>query len=103
MTIRRLPFAAAVLLLGLSAVPNAAADVEVKDLGLLGCSTSAWDAQGDGSDEPWTVCATAQCGCDCPYVGAGVVVEAAGRQDGAFVHASCQSGFGTTTGPADGG
>lgn len=44
-----------------------------------------------------------ECGCMCPYVGAGVQIEAAGQERGAFVVASCQSGYGTTTGPADGG
>lgn len=39
----------------------------------------------------------------CPYVGAGVQVEAAGQERGAFVVASCQSGYGTTSDAADGG
>jgi hypothetical protein len=70
---------------------------------LFQCQVYDWDAQHDGNAEPWQVCSTPQCGCMCPYAGAAVVVDAAGQQRGAFVVISCQSGYGTTSGPSDGG
>ena len=97
----RIFVAAALVLLGLAAVPNAAAqDIEQT---ILECGT--FTANHDGGSDPdlWSYCATPQCGCMCPYVGAGVQVEAAGQERGAFVVASCQSGYGTQGGSADGG
>lgn len=97
-------------LLGLATVPGASAE-DLPDLpvdasiGLLQCWTYPVDAQGDGNAEPWTTCSTPPCGCDCPYVGAGVVVEAApvDRQVGAAAATSgCQTAYSTTNGPADG-
>jgi hypothetical protein len=104
----RLLFPALALgLLGLATVPNAVAgDLPVDtSIGLLQCWTTSFDAQADGHAEPWTVCSTPTCGCNCPYVGAGVVVEAApiDRQVGAeAVTSGCQTAYATTNGPADG-
>jgi hypothetical protein len=105
----RIAFAgAALLLFGLATVPNAVAnpatDAAATSVSLFNCYTTHFDAQGDGNAEPWNECSTPACGCMCPYVGAGVVIEAAGQQDGAFVITSgCQTAYGTTQGPADGG
>jgi hypothetical protein len=92
----------ALLLLGLSAVPNVVAqDIQQN---LLNCYSSSFDAQGDGNRETWNSCSTPTCGCDCPYVGAGVVIEAADHQVGAVaVTSGCQTAYATTNGPADGG
>lgn len=89
------------VLLGLAAAPNAAA-VDIQQT-LLDCGS--FQANYDGGENPdtWNYCATPQCGCMCPFVGAGVMVEAAGQERGAFVVASCQSGYATTQGNADGG
>lgn len=100
----------ATALVGLGAMPNAAAqdlpdlpfDVAVQPA-LLECGSFVANHDGGEDSDVWNYCATPQCGCMCPYVGAGVVVEAAGQERGAFVLASCQSGYGTTQGPADGG
>jgi hypothetical protein len=101
----RLLFATLALgLFGLATVPNAVAqDLPVEVAAQTLCPSYSFDAQGDGHAETWTICATPQCGCMCPYVGAGVVIEAAGEQAGAFAVVSCQSGVGYTLGPADGG
>jgi hypothetical protein len=103
----RLFVATALLLLGFAAVPNAAAQdpgLELADPGLTECRTYYYDAQGDGSTEPWTTCSTPTCGCDCPYVGAGLVVEAADQQVGAAaVTSGCQTAYSTSRGEADGG
>lgn len=106
----RLFVAAALLLLGLSAVPNTQAaelpslpiDLQVQPA-LLECGSYQANRDGGSDSDTWTWCATPQCGCMCPYAGAGVQIEAAGQERGAFVVASCQSGYGTTNGPADGG
>lgn len=106
----RLFVASALLLLGLSAVPNTQAQdldlpgVELADPGFTECWAYPSDASGDGHAETWTTCSTPPCGCDCPYVGAGVVIEAADRQVGAAAATSgCQTAYSTTNGPADGG
>ena len=114
----RLLVAASLLLLGLSAVPNAAAlDVAaptVPDLdataaaaaevALLPCRATAGDWDRDGENENWNVCSTPTCGCACPVVGTGVVVEAADQERGAWVATSgCQTGYGTMADEADGG
>jgi hypothetical protein len=93
--------ASGLLLLGLAAAPSAsAADVQQT---ILDCGSFTANHDGGSDADTWSYCATPQCGCMCPYVGAGVVVEAAGQERGAFVVASCQSGYGTTGGSADGG
>lgn len=97
----RLFVAIALLLLGLSAVPNTQA-AEIQQA-ILDCGSFQANRDGGSDSDTWNYCATAQCGCMCPYVGAGVQIEAAGQERGAFVVASCQSGYGTTNGPADGG
>lgn len=101
------PLAATLLLAGLALVPAASADAPVSaepGLGLVECRPTSFDAQGDGNAERWTSCSTPPCGCDCPYAGAGVVVEAAGSQVGAAaVTSGCQTAYATTNGPADGG
>ena len=101
----RLLVAASLLLLGLAAVPSAqAADLDVADLDLALCEGVAGDWDRDGESETWNVCATPPCGCACPVVGAGVVVEAAGQERGAWVATSgCQTGFATMSDEADGG
>lgn len=103
----RLLVAAPLLLLGLAAVPSAqAADLglDLADPGLTECWSYASDASGDGHAETWTTCSTPPCGCDCPYAGAVVVIEAADRQVGAAaVTSGCQTAYATTNGPADGG
>lgn len=100
----RLLFASlAIALVGLAAVPNAAAQELPVDVAQTLCPAYRFDAQQDGNAETWTLCSTPQCGCYCPYVGAGVVVEAAGEQAGAVAIASCQTVVGYTLGPADGG
>src|SRR5688572_27895651 len=111
----RIPVAAALLLLGLSAVPNAAADIEVAlpdassldasaaDIALAPCQAYVQDRDGDGEAETWNNCGTPPCGCACPVVGAGVVVEAADEEHGAWVATSgCQTAFGTMSDDADG-
>lgn len=102
------PFVAfALVLLGLSAVPNATAQdlgLDLADPGVFDCWSYSADAQHDGSAETWTTCSTPACGCDCPYVGAGVVVEAADQQTGvAAATSGCQTAYATTRGEADGG
>jgi hypothetical protein len=105
----RLPVALTLLLLGLTAVPAAqASDLPVElsaepGLGLLECGSFLANRDGGSDWDTWSYCGTPQCGCMCPYVGAGVQVEAAGQERGAFVVASCQSGYGTQQGGADGG
>jgi hypothetical protein len=117
----RLCFAlAGLVLLGLATTPNAVADTAsdtsatAVSIGLLQCWSAPWDAQGDGHAETWRECSTPTCGCNCPYVGAGVVVEVPHEdvaivhtdsvQAGAFVITSgCQTAYGTTDGPGDGG
>lgn len=97
------PFVAAtLLLLGLAAVPNSQAAADLQQT-VLDCGSFAANYDGGSDSDTWTYCATPQCGCMCPYVGAAVVVEAAGQERGAFVVASCQSGYGTMSGPADDG
>jgi len=98
-----------VLLLGLATVPNAVADPATEaasaSVSLLQCSTYRFDADHDGVAEPWNECSTPACGCMCPYVGAGAVIEAAplGKEVGAFVITSgCQTAYGTTNGGSDG-
>src|ERR1044072_3124623 len=76
----RLLFATLALgLFGLATVPNAVAADPGLDasVSLLQCWTTSFDAQHDGNAETWSECSTPTCGCNCPYVGAGVVVEAA--------------------------
>ena len=97
----RLFVATALLLLGFAAVPNTQA-AEIQQT-ILDCGTFTANYDGGSDSDTWSYCATPQCGCMCPYVGAAVVVEAAGQERGAFVVASCQSGYGTTSGPADDG
>jgi hypothetical protein len=115
----RLAFAgAALVLFGLATVPNAvadtASDTSASAVSLFQCSTYNFDAQHDGHAEQWKECSTPACGCMCPYVGAGVVIEVPAEnvgivhtdsvQDGAFVITSgCQTAYGTTQGPGDGG
>ena len=112
----RIFVAAALLLLGLSAVPNAAADLSVPDVPTvpldgpaaqitpLPCGTHAGDWDRDGENENWNVCATPACGCACPVVGAGVTIEAADQERGAWVATSgCQTGYATMSDDADGG
>ena len=104
----RLLFATLALgLFGLATVPNAVAADPGLDasVSLLQCWTTSFDAQHDGNAETWSECSTPTCGCNCPYVGAGVVVEAApiDRQVGvAAVTSGCQTAYATTNGPADG-
>ncbi|MHB1261258.1 MAG: hypothetical protein ACYC2H_06035 [Thermoplasmatota archaeon] len=102
------PFVAtALLLLGFSTVPNAAAQdlgIDLADPGILDCYSYMADAQHDGQAEQWRTCSTPTCGCDCPYVGAGVVVEAADQQTGvAAATSGCQTAYSTTRGEGDGG
>ncbi|HUR25306.1 MAG TPA: hypothetical protein VM327_04735 [Candidatus Thermoplasmatota archaeon] len=97
----RLFVATALLLLGFAAVPNTQATAFQQTI--LDCGTFTANYDGGSDSDTWSYCATPQCGCMCPYVGAAVVVEAAGQERGAFVVASCQSGYGTTSGPADDG
>lgn len=109
----RLFVAAALLLLGLSAVPNASAvtvpevpllDATAAEISLLPCNVVAGDWDRDGENENWNVCATPPCGCACPVVGAGVTIEAADQERGAWVATSgCQTGFATMNDDADGG
>ena len=103
----RLFVATALLLLGLSAVPNAAADLSVDEASaaavqLLPCHVYNGDWDRDGEYEAWNVCATPPCGCACPVVGAGVVVQAADQERGAWVATSgCQTGYATMSDEAD--
>ena len=103
------PFVAATLLLGFATVPNAAAEdlpdapIDLAPPPFLECGSFGANHDGGSDSDTWTYCATPQCGCMCPYAGAGVQVEAAGQERGAFVVASCQSGYGTQRGSADGG
>jgi hypothetical protein len=97
----RLLFATLALgLLGLATSPSAAG--QEFEQNLLQCGEFDANHDGGAGSDTWTYCATAQCGCYCPYVGAGVVVEAAGEEHGALVVASCQSGFAVMDGDADG-
>lgn len=112
----RLLVASALLLLGLAAAPPAqAADTSLglptvidsslaAELALLPCRSVAGDWDRDGENENWNVCSTPPCGCACPVVGAGVVVEAADQERGAWVATSgCQTGYGTMADEGDGG
>jgi hypothetical protein len=97
----------AIALVGLAALPNAAAAESPIDtsIGLVECWSTSFDAQQDGSPEPWTECSTPACGCNCPYVGAGVVVEAAPVDEqvgAAAVTSGCQTAYATSISPADG-
>lgn len=99
--------ASVLLLLGLAAAPPASAaglpsDVSAQPA-ILDCGSFSANRDGGSDYDTWTYCGTPECGCMCPYVGAGVQVEAAGQERGAFVVASCQSGYGTQQGGADGG
>lgn len=99
----RLLVAAPLLLLGLAAVPSAQAADLALDAALLPCEAHAGDWDRDGESETWNVCATPPCGCACPVVGAGVVVEAADQERGAWVATSgCQTGYGTMADEGDG-
>ena len=72
--------------------------------GLLGCRSVGGDWDRDGENENWNVCSTPTCGCACPVVGTGVVVEAADQERGAWVATSgCQTGFATMSDDAEGG
>lgn len=99
-----------VLLMGLATLPNAAADPAADaasaSIGLLQCYSYSFDADHDGSADPWTECSTPACGCNCPYVGAGAVIEAAplDREVGVFaITSGCQTAYGTEQSPSDGG
>lgn len=98
--------ASALLLLGLAAAPSASAadlPLDMAQPSILECGSFTANRDGGADADTWSYCATPQCGCMCPYVGAGVQVEVAGQERGAFVVASCQSGYGTQQGGADGG
>ena len=106
----RLLFATlAIALVGLAALPNAAAQELPIDAAAPPSGFECWsypsDVQHDGNAETWTTCSTPPCGCNCPYVGAGVVIEVApvvGKQVGvAAVTSGCQTAYSTTNGPAD--
>lgn len=108
--------ASGLLLLGLAAAPNASADVAglppaelslpldaaAAEVAPLPCRTVAGDWDRDAENEDWNVCSTPACGCACPVVGAGVVVEVADAEHGAWVATSgCQTGFATMDDDAD--
>jgi hypothetical protein len=111
MNLRTPLVALGLLALGLAAVPPAAADLPTLDVstaaavdaGLLSCRSTPGDWDRDGESETWNVCSTPTCGCACPVVGAGLVVEAAGQERGAWVATSgCQTGYGTMADEGDG-
>ena len=88
------------------ATPASAADLpdlSAAEISILPCKTYSQDRDGDGELENWNNCATPPCGCACPVVGVGVVVEAAEQERGAWVATSgCQTGYGTMVDEADG-
>jgi hypothetical protein len=101
--LRTLLTLASLVLLALVAAPNAVATSPIAQQ-VLDCYSFASDADHDGHSETWNACSTPTCGCMCPYVGAGIMVEAAGQERGAAVVTSgCQTAYATTSGPADGG
>jgi hypothetical protein len=60
----------------------------------LPCGTSAGDPDHDGLPEPSSSCSTPPCGCNCPVVGGGAHLQAAG-QDVYVVAATsgCQTAY----------
>jgi hypothetical protein len=68
----------------------------------LDCSyVYSWDSDGDGNAESWRYCATAQCGCMCPYTGIAVELAADGTDHETAVVLGCQSAVGTAAEPSD--
>ncbi|MFO1534153.1 MAG: hypothetical protein ABR586_00640 [Thermoplasmatota archaeon] len=58
------------------------------------CPVSLADSDGDGLPEPTSACSTPPCGCNCPVVGGGAHLQAAGQD--LFVVAAtsgCQSAY----------
>jgi hypothetical protein len=62
------------------------------------CPTSSGDPDGDGAPEATSQCSTPRCGCNCPVVGGGARIQAAGQdatvvaatsgcEDASYVHA----------------
>lgn len=89
---------------GAIAVATPTLDAAAAQVAPLPCKTYLQDRDGDGELEAWNVCSTPTCGCMCPVVGAGVVVEAAEQERGAWVATSgCQTAYGTMVDDADGG
>jgi hypothetical protein len=44
------------------------------------CPTSVGDSDGDGLPEASSTCSTPPCGCNCPVVGGGAHLQAAGQE-----------------------
>ena len=85
--------------LAFALVPEASATAQVPG---LDCSTVvAWDSDQDGNAESWRYCATAQCGCNCPYTGIAVELTADGTDHETAVVLGCQSAVGTASEPSD--
>lgn len=86
--------------LAFALVPEASATTQVPG---LDCGINVlWDSDGDGNAESWHYCATAQCGCMCPYTGIAVELTADGTDHETAVVLGCQSAVGTASEPADG-
>jgi hypothetical protein len=99
--VRAAPLLAAfgLVTLAFALVPEVAATQQVPG---LDCSYApTWDSDGDGNQEAWHYCATAQCGCMCPYTGIAVELTADGTDHETAVVLGCQSAVGTATEPAD--
>jgi hypothetical protein len=78
-----------ILLAGLVAVAIPTASAQQ-----LPCSTTAGDPDHDGLPEPASSCSTPPCGCNCPVVGGGAHLQAAGQDLYAVAATSgCQTAY----------
>ncbi|MEA3202461.1 MAG: hypothetical protein QOI63_127 [Thermoplasmata archaeon] len=58
------------------AIPSAAAQQPLP----AACPTTVGDPDGDGLPEVGSACSTPPCGCNCPVVGGGAHIQAAGQE-----------------------